>query len=282
MIYGTGSYRFRVIEGWGCGPGAPTFGMTPSLAVDSRDQVVAFRRTPDPCVLVFDRAGQFLKSWGAGVFAEPHAIWVSASDRVYCTDREDHTVREFSSDGQLLRTFGQPHHIGAPGEPFNKPAKAIVLPDGNMWVADGYGQQRVHHFAPDGRLLRSWGEKGAGAGQLIFPHGVAIDHRGRVLIADREPNHRVSIFDQEGRPLDSWDGLLQPMDIALDGAGNIFVGEAHQRISIFSPDGTLLARFGEKGEAAGQFMSFIHGIWVDTHGDLYVADERRVQKFERI
>ena len=282
MDMSSGSYRYRVVEGWGVGPhGYDPNGMVAGVAVDSDDRVYAFRRTPEPAVLVYEGDGRFLHSWGEGIFAEPHAIWVDAQDHVYCTDREDHTVREFESDGQLVRAMGTPHQPGAPGLPFNKPAKAVTSPSGEIWVADGYGQSRIHRFSADAELLLSWGEPGQGAGQFNLPHSLGVDGRDRVVVVDRE-NHRLQLFDARGTFLEVWPDLRQPMDLCIDTEDVVYVAEAYQRVSIWSPDGTLLARWGQEGTAPGRFASFLHGICLDSHGDLYVADESRMQKFERL
>jgi streptogramin lyase len=200
---------------------------------------------------------------------------------VYCTDREDHTVRAFTAGGNLLATLGTPHRPGAPGMPFNKPAKAVGSPTGDIWVADGYGQCRIHRFSPDGKLLLSFGEPGQGPGQFNLPHSLVVDGRDRVLVVDRE-NHRLQLFDDDGTWLETWTGLKQPMDVCVDGEGAIYVAEAYQRLSIYDPEGARLAQWGEPGTEAGQFASFLHGVCVDSRGDLYVADEKRMQKFERM
>ncbi len=281
MIWGEKDFRYRVVDGWGLREqGRDHSGMITGVAVDAQDRLYAFRRTPRAEVLVYDRNGRSVSSWGTGVFSEPHAIWVDTAGRVYCTDRQDHTVRCFSAAGELLRTIGTPHLVGAPGTPFNGPAKAITSSDGSIWVADGYGQARIHHFAPGGRLLYSWGQPGHQAGQLNLPHSLVVDSQDRLIVVDRE-NHRLQLFDQQGSLLEVWPGFHQPMDICLDSRGIIYVAEVAQHISILSMNGAILARWGECGHDLGQFGSFLHAICVDSQGDLYIADEGRLQKFER-
>ena len=119
------------------------------------------------------------------------------------------------------------------------------------------------------------------SGQFDLPHSIGVDGQNRVIVVDRE-NHRLQLFDVEGTFLGMWTGLLQPMDLYIDRDNTLYVAEAYQRLSIFSADGTVLARWGEGGSAPGQFASFLHGICVDSYGDLYIADESRMQKFERI
>lgn len=286
MIVGTGNFRYRIVEGWGQGAEGRAFGgVIPSVAVDSQDRVYLARRTP-PAILVYDRQGRFLAEWGAEILHSPHSVWISPEDQVYIADMEDHTVRHFTTTGELLNTWGTEGQTGAPGAPFNKPTWAVTSLAGELFVSDGYGQYRVHRFAADGSLIRSWGEQGAGPGQFGLPHGIRIDPRGRVLLVDREPNHRIQLFDVDGGFLGEWTGLSGPNDVYIDADNHLFVAEGGHRVSIFNLDGELLARWGEHGDAPGQFASAPHGLWADSRGDLYVTEvphlADRVQKFERI
>ena len=138
MIHGSGSHRYRVVEGWGCDSEAHApVGMIAGVACDTDDRVFVFRRTPTSGVMIYDRAGAFLAEWGAGVFSEPHGIWADQDGHVLCADRIDHTVRVFTSEGDLAMTLGTPDRPGEPGLPFNKPAKAVTSSSGDIWVADG-------------------------------------------------------------------------------------------------------------------------------------------------
>lgn len=288
-VLGSGSHRYRPVPGWGTGPdGREPGGMVTGVAVGAgdadRDRLYAFQRDPVGEVLVYERDGRFVDSWGAGVFAEAHNVSVSGDGRVLCTDRNDHTVRVFSRDGRLLRTLGTVNRAGAPGEPFDKPCQAVVDPDtGAIWVADGYGNARIHRFSTDGAPELSFGAAGSDGGQFDLPHSLALDRRGRLVVVDRE-NHRLQLFGRDGRLLAVWGAgdLRQPMDVHVDGEGTVYVAECHQRITIYDPHGAVISRWGERGEPPGRFPSFLHGICTDSHGDLYVADEQRLQKFERV
>src|SRR5262249_26447339 len=142
------------------------------VATDSQDRVYVFNRGDHP-LMVFNRDGTFVKSWGEGLFKRPHGIIIGPDDSVYCTDDFDHTVRKFTPDGRLLMTLGtsgQPSDTGATsvdfrtilraGPPFHYPANVALSPEGNIFVSDGYGNARIHKFSSDGRLLSSWGEPG--------------------------------------------------------------------------------------------------------------------------
>ena len=180
------------------------------VATDAADNVLVFNRGEHP-VIVFDRQGRFLRSWGEGLFMRPHGITIGPDDAVYCVDDSDHTVRKFTPEGRLLLTLGTsgqrlghrrhdrrlPHDSSRRPGPSICPTNLALASDGTMYVADGYGNARVHRFSPDGRLLGSWGEPGAGPGQFHLPHGIAVDAAGTVWVADRE-NSRLQLFSPAG------------------------------------------------------------------------------------
>lgn len=285
MVTESGKYTYRVVEDWGRGPeGRSEPGLVTDVAVDSRDRVYAFVREPQPGVLVFDRDGRLLTSWGEGMFTQPHGIWISSDDLIYLADSGNHTIRICIADGTVNQTLGIPGQPGPPDMPFNLPTKAALSPSGDIFVSDGYGQFRVHRFAPDGSLQLSWGEQGEGPRQFALPHSIWVDRLGRVLVADRE-NNRIQIFDAVGTFLGEWSDLVLPMSLFIDQDDIVYVAEVNQRISIFNLEGELLGRWGEEGDAPGQFNNYPHGICGDSHGDLYICEvigENRLQKFERV
>ena len=224
VIVGLGSFRYEVHERWGKLPEGWSFVEVAAVATDSQDRVFVFNRGEHP-VIIFDRDGTFLGSWGEGLFVRPHGITIGPDDAVYCTDDLDHTVRKFTPDGTLLLTLGtsgRPSDTGATsidfrtirhaGPPFHYPTNLALAADGELYVTDGYGNARVHKFAPDGRLLASWGEPGSGPGQFHVPHGIAVDREGTVFVADRE-NSRLQLFSPDGEFLAEWTDLARPCQV---------------------------------------------------------------------
>lgn len=299
---GTGTFRFLVDESWAKFPASGVSGEAVGVACDSRDRVYVFLRGPHP-VQVFERDGTPVASWGEGVFVRPHGIFIGPDDTVYCTDDFGHTVRAFSTDGKLRLTLGvsgQPSDTGATsidyrtiqraGPPFNYPTNMALGPAGDVYVADGYGNARVHRFAPDGRLIQSWGEPGSGPSQFLVPHGIAVDRAGTVYVADRE-NSRIQLFTDAGIYAGEWTDVARPCQIFIASAGWIYVAElgfragrwpgtgaapagaVGGRVSIFDRAGVLHARWGggDRPCDPGDFFA-PHGIWADSRGDLYVAE----------
>ncbi len=288
-LLGGGDYAYEPVVGWGTlPPGMALNSDVACVAVDTRDNVYVFNRSEHP-VIVFDRDGNFLRTWGEGVFSRPHGAHMGHDGYLYCTDEGDHTVRKCTTDGRVLLTIGNP---GKPspylsGEPFNRCTHTALSPQGDIYVSDGYGNSRVHKYSPDGRLLMSWGEPGIDPGQFNIAHNICCDAEGWVYVADRE-NHRVQVFDGNGRYQTQWNNLHRPCGLFVEigkapvfyvselgpvMAVNLKMPNLGPRISLVSNQGKLLARLGAvgRGQGAGQFIS-PHGIAVDSHGDIYVGE----------
>src|SRR5262249_31488745 len=170
------------------------------------------------------------------------------------------------------------------------PCNVALSPAGDIYVCDGYGNARIHKFAPDGQLLFSWGEPGSGPGQFHLPHGIAVDRAGTVYVADRE-NSRVQRFAPGGEYLGEWSDVARPCQVFAGSEGNVYVAELGYRagmwpgtvaptpdatggrVSVFDAGGKLLARWGGGANpcAPGDFFA-PHDISLDSCGDIYVAE----------
>ncbi len=296
---GSGKFTYEINEDWAQ---LPVDWEMPAAAVagDSQDRVYCFNRDPDHPVVIFDREGNYLSSWGAGIISFAHSILLDKEDNVWLVDRNHHQVMKFTSDGNLLMTIGEKgfrSDTGVPqddyssdtftkvvrgAEPFNMPAGIGFNDEGEIFIADGYANARVHKFSPQGEHLMSWGEPGTGPGEFNLPHGVWVDRRGRVLVADRE-NDRVQVFTQQGEHITTWPTkLIGPALFYVDDEDTVYIPEHNGGlVSIFNLDGERLAQWGSMTHRS------CHGVWVDSHKDLYVVMPgewgrgRRVVKFTR-
>ena len=294
--------RYQVEPGWGELPDPRRMVEVAGVATDSHDRVFVFTRGEVP-VLIFDRDGRFQSSWGEKLFVRPHGITIGPDDAVYITDDLDHTIRKFTPDGTLLQTFGKsgsPSDTGATsqdfrtireaGAPFHYPTNVALAADGSLYIADGYGNARIHKFSQDGRHLFSWGEPGTGPGQFRLPHGIAVLADDTVVVADRE-NSRLQFFSPDGFFLKEWTEIARPCQVLVDANGVVYVAELGYRagmwpgtsaptpdatggrVSIFDPGGKLLARWGGGSNpcASGDFFA-PHDLCLDSRGDLYVGE----------
>ena len=288
---GTGKYTYELVEGWGQFPKGWTLGQT-AIVTDSQDRVYLFNRSEHP-LIVLDRDGNFLTSWGEGVLTSAHGMFMDADENLYLPVINSHVVLKYSSQGNLLVTLGtwdQPSDTGWSGDyrdtaqraagPFHRPSDVALSPEGEIYVSDGYGNARVHKFTADGRLLFSWGAPGkTGPGEFHVPHGVWVHTDGRVFVADRE-NNRLQIFSPKGEFLTQWTDLARPCDIFIDGNRTVYVVELNALVSILNIEGDLLARWPSPtgtGDGDGG-----HAVWLDSHGDIYVnqnQEGRRLLKY---
>jgi hypothetical protein len=289
-ILGSGEFRFRLVPDWARLPDGWDFYEVAAVAVDRRDQVYVFSRSAHP-LTVFDCDGNFLRSWGEGLFKRPHGLSMAPDDTIFCTDDGDHSVRRCNLEGKVLLTLGTPGRAQAymGGSPFHQCTHTALSPDGDIYVSDGYGNARVHKFAPDGRLVLSWGRSGSGPGEFNLPHNIACDEDGWVYVADRE-NHRVQVFDGKGRFETEWRSLHRPSSIFMPcRCPYCYIGECGPtygfsrrasnlgpRLSIVTRDGKLVTRLGDRTPEnyPGPFTS-PHGIAVDSRGDIYVGEVAR-------
>ena len=293
-IVGTGEYVFEFAQDWGSLPDKYEWGQVGAVAVDSQDRVYAFNRSDHP-MMILDREGNLLSTWGEGSIKQAHGIYIGQDDSLFVVDRDEQVVMKATLDGQILFTLGnrgQPSDTGftdeSPGVkqaagPFNLPTDLALSSTGDIYVSDGYRNARVHKFSAAGELLFSWGEPGDGPGQFNLVHSVWEASNGRVYVADRQ-NHRIQVFTPEGKHIETWDGFLQPTKIFIDRNDIMYIAELQSRVTICTLDGTILARLGgERDDSGGGFVA-PHGVWTDSRGDMYVAEVlqgRRLQKFIR-
>ena len=287
-IIGSGDFTYRAQADWARLPDGWDFADVGGVAVDRSDRVYVFNRGGHP-MIVFNRDGSFVKSWGEAVFKRPHAVHLAPDGTIWCTDEGDHAVRRCSLDGEVLFTLGTP---GSPAEefsglPFNRCTQTALTPDGDVLVADGYGNARVHKYSADGRLKLSWGQFGTDPGEFNVVHNITCDDDGLVYIADRE-NYRIQVFDCDGHFVTHWHNLYRPCGLYMHGRRQpiFFVGELGPfldinrrypnigpRISILDHRGKLLGRLGapRAGTEDGSFIA-PHTLAMDSRGDLYVGE----------
>src|SRR5438034_2911026 len=145
--------NYRPVDSWGRLPEGWSYVEATSVGVDAKDNVYVFNRGPHP-VIVFDREGNFLRSWGEGVFRRPHGITIAPDGTLWLTDDTHHTIRQFTPEGKPLLTIGDPDTPSTlqGGKPFNRPTHVALCPKtGDLYISDGYGNSRVHKYDPRDR-----------------------------------------------------------------------------------------------------------------------------------
>src|SRR2546428_7460336 len=133
---GSGDYRYRIVENWAKLPDGWSFKEVAAVGVDRQDNVYCFTRGEHP-VIVFDRDGNFLRSWGEGQYIRAHGVHMGPDNSIYLTDDGGHFVRKCSLDGKVLLEIGVP---GKPapymsGEPFHRCTHTALSPKGEIYVS---------------------------------------------------------------------------------------------------------------------------------------------------
>ena len=306
--------RFELVPDWEKCPEGPEYSHedVAAVACDSQDRVYLHTRKGER-VMVYDEDGNFITKWGDGMFTRAHGITIH-DDIVYITDDADSVVRIFDLDGNFKWMLGEPkvvtdtgygsirgrkaeiHHnefvVRSQG-PFNCCCNVCVAANKDIFVADGYGNARVHHFDAEGKLLNSWGDVGTGPGEFHLPHGIALDAQENVIVCDRE-NDRLQFFDRSGKFLKMWTDVLRPTHAVVGPDGLIYVTELWRpvepgqgsfvhgfpdhdlpgRVSVFDPEGKIVARWradSANRNAPGNFIA-PHGLALDSKGSLYVSE----------
>jgi peptidylamidoglycolate lyase len=247
-------------------------------------------------IVVVNREGKIIEEWKQWdhLFKRPHSVYISpydATKRVWIVDDHTHAIYIFSHDGkQLLQTIGTPNVPGADATHFNRPTFIAWLPEGTFFVADGYNGTRVAKFDKDGKFLMDWGKNGdpgkeTRPGYFNNVHGVAVDLQTRRVFVNDRDNHRIQIFDENGKYLSEWKFNVNPssmhfVQIGDDRSAVVFDRNTHKMLK-YDLEGHLIYGWGTIGDFPGTLWG-VHGMATDQEGNLYVAevDSGRFQKFK--
>lgn len=300
VIVGTGNLRYELVEGWEQLPEGWVHRDVAGVSNDSAGNVYLFCRGDRP-VIVYNREGKLLDTWGQGEFTlRTHGMFMD-HDSLLLVDDGAGSVGRYGLKGGLQAQFGPVGEksdtgydgkdsatITHAGPPYNRPTNASVAPAGDLYVSDGYGNSRIHHYSSEGELLGSWGEPGEGPGQFHIPHSVWVHTDGRVFVADRH-NDRIQIFTPTGEYITEWTDVQRPQDIFIQD-GLVYVAELGWikglvsarrgpileeepgRLSIFDMEGNLLSRWSDGDPTRPGYFIAPHGISVDDEGSIYLAE----------
>lgn len=298
--FGSGELRYELVEGWEQLPKGWTHADVAGVCTDADGNVFLYARGEHP-VIIYDRDGKFVDSWGEGRFAfRTHGMFMGQDGFMYLVDEQSSTVARYSVDGTLLQSFGpqgvttdtgysvEHRVVERAAGPYNRPTNIALAPSGDVYVCDGYGNSRVHRFTGDGEFVQSWGETGSGRAEFQTPHSIWVHDDGRVFVADRQ-NERLQIFDPDGSYLDEWNDVQRPQDIYMAPDGLVYVvelswspgelsykqGEITEylpgRLSIYDAEGSVLVRWLQADLTKPDAILAPHGVWVDDEGSIYIA-----------
>jgi peptidylamidoglycolate lyase len=302
--------RYKLVKDWPVLPAGYKLGNPTGIGVDSNQNIIVFHRagrkwsllesipdssiTSNTILIIENKTGKILNSWGDSVFVMPHGLTVDRHNNIWVTDVGLHQIFKFSHEGELLMTVGEAGIAGTDAAHFNRPTDVAVASDGAFYVSDGYGNSRIMKFSANGKYLFEWGKKGSHEGTFNIPHGLDLDANENVYVADRE-NSRIQVFDSSGRFLKQLSGQnfgnigSVALDkatkklIAVDDFSFLKIKHRGSDVFIFDSTGNVQTRFGRSGLYDGP-ISWYHDVAVDNEGCIYVSDilGNKIQKFRKI
>jgi sugar lactone lactonase YvrE len=290
-------------------PPGETLGEAVGVASNSKGHVFVFHRSANTRLWEFDRSGAFVKEIGKGYygFEFAHSVRVDAQDNVWTVDEGTNTVTKFSPEGKFLMVLGRrPPAVdgvvataSSPNAPalkyiFCRPTDVGWDPQGDIFVSDGYCNNRVVKFDKDGRFLAQVGSEKAGSepGQFNLPHGLQVDLQGNVWVADRS-NNRYQVLDNTLRPKTTYTNLGTGWTVCVSGGPHQYVFASNSNPNGNAPgtwattgeiyklelDGTIVGKFGHASKEFGGFQ-VVHMLDCRNPNEIIVGEIEswRVQK----
>jgi sugar lactone lactonase YvrE len=260
-------------------PTGTSMGATASVAFDANGHLWVLSRG-EQAFFEFNPDGTLIRSFGDKLFTRSHGLRIDRDGNLWATDVGGHIVMKLTRDGKPLLTIGTKGEAGEWNEAtgshkLNQPNDVVIAANGDVFIAQGHtpgpdGDARVLKFDKNGKFIKSWGGKGSEPGQFQVAHGIAIDAKGLLWVADRE-NQRIQVFDQDGKFVREvkYKGLPCSLDIGSQYMYmvNGFAGQV-LRLDL---NGKVLAAMGKPGKGPGEFGE-AHMIAVSQKGEIYVAD----------
>ena len=260
-------------------PDGMTMGAAASVAFDPNGQLFVLTRG-DKTFFEFNPDGTFVRAFGDKLFTRSHGLRIDREGNLWATDVGGHVVVKLNREGQALLTIGTRGEAGewneaAGSRKLNQPNDVVIAANGDVFVAQGHtpgpgGDARVLKFDKTGKFIKSWGGKGSGPGQFQVAHGIAIDAKGLLWVADRE-NQRIQVFDQDGTFVREVKYKGLPCSIDIGRQYMYMVNGFAGQVLKLDLNGKVLAAMGKPGKGLGEFGE-AHMIAVSQKDEIYVAD----------
>ena len=302
---GCGIMTFDTVPGWGLGPDGksvlgPTHG---SVVIDKAGSIYS---SAEKGVVVFSPSGKVLRSFLGKAYSDIHDLEIreeAGVEYIYGARNNDREGIKFkASDGDIVLKLGFPKQSGLDAKKFS-PTAITVGPNGDIFLSDGYGSDRIFKFDKNGKYLMHFGAEGNGLKEFNTAHGMTLDTRydpPRLLVCDRnhEPKGRLVHYSLDGEFIaEVVTGLGMPTSVAVQG-DYVSVPDLHGRLVILDKSNTIMAVLGhnpdpKRGMSFGiEQAGWIEGIFSGTHGsywdkdgNLYVQDwnvSGRIMKLVRV
>jgi len=265
-------------------PPGEHLGESVAVATNSKGHVFVYHRSASTRLFEFDQTGKFVKEIGAGYvgFEFAHSVRVDKDDNIWTVDEGTNMVTKFSPDGRVLMVLGRRPLavlgvLPAPPGP-NQPAQKYAFcrptdvgwdPQGNIFISDGYCNNRVVKYDKDGRFLAQAGSEktGSALGEFNLPHALQVDGQGNVWVADRS-NFRYQVLDNNLKAIREITNLGVGWTVCVSGGPHQYVFMSNSNPNGNQPgswditgeiykaelDGKVLGKFGHPGKLPPGFQ----------------------------
>lgn len=301
-ILGFGEHRYEAHHDWCEVPDRIRFGNTHAVVRDRQGRVYIFHTVhasspSGDAMAVFDPEGKFIRSWGEEFAGGAHGALIrqeGSEEFFYLSDIVRNEVVKTTLGGEVILRIGYPppeaegyrpgpevpdgRRYAKDGRVLYSPTNVAVAPNGDIYVADGYGTYFVNRYRSDGTYLDSFGGPGTSPGKLLCPHGIWLDTRDSqptLVVADRD-NHRLQWFSLEGEHVRFAAGVRRPCH--FDQLGNLLlVPDLVSEVTLFDRDNKALVHLGAGvADATARRTlgreSFPPGYFVCPHGACFDGD----------
>ena len=280
-----------------------------AVATNSKGHLFVYHRSGNTRLFEFDEKGNYVREIGEGLygFEFAHSVRVDPQDNIWAVDEGTNTVIKFNPAGKVVMVLG--HRPEAVGGPFATPtgpappAEKYLLgrptdvgwdPQGNIFISDGYVNHRVVKYDRDGRFLKQVGSEKTGTepGQFNTPHGIAVDLKGNVYVADRG-NNRLQVFDNNLVPKAIYDNIGTSWTVCVSPGPHQYLFSSNSNPNGNTPgswdntgeiykmelDGTVIGKFGHAAKTLGGFQ-VVHMMDCRNPNEIIVGEIEswRVQK----
>ncbi|MDB6064546.1 MAG: repeat containing protein [Pedosphaera sp.] len=293
-IVGSGDYQYEVIHDWGTLPEGHVYGNTHGVTEDSQGRIfikhtVGKGATCQDAVVIFDATGKFIKSWGSEYKGGAHGLHLNkegGEEFLYLCDPNRHLVAKTDLDGkEIWHMFAPESWAGYTNPDQYRPTNIATAPNGDFYVADGYGKSFIHQYDSKAKYIRTFGGKGKEPGQTDCPHGLMIDMRGTepmLLVADRA-NRRLQYFTLDGKHSSFvTDELRAPCHFHTRGE-MLLIPDLESRVTLFDKNNKLIAHLGDgttyngiRDKSRDHFTpgKFVapHSAFFDHSGNIFVVE----------
>jgi hypothetical protein len=292
-VLGTGAHRYECLHDWLLPPAGMSFGDTHGLAQDSAGRIY-LAHTVHPsseskdAVVVYDEYGNFLRSWGSAFRGGAHGLDLrmeNGKEFLYHCDIQRRLVVKTDLSGNVIWELGAPAASAKyrNAEPF-VPTNVAFIPNGDFYIADGYGSNWIHQYDAKANYLRTFGGSGSDPGKVSQPHGLWVDERGAeptLAVADRA-NRRIQYFSLDGKHIRfCTDGMRLPCHFSTLGELMV-VPDLASVITVLDRDNRVIVSLGD-GDPSGlrgkPRSEFVPGKFIHPHdaiflrsGDILVAE----------